>query len=85
MYLHRFQYGIRYILSIDLKRDAHVERRTVYTKCVYTVAITAIDTYFPLTLKRDTKVATGTVYTKWVYTGLVFGLDATSLFAMKRL
>ena len=52
MCIYSSHYCSRYRFSLDLERDTQVVRGTMYTKCVYTVPITAVDTDFPLTLKE---------------------------------
>ena len=47
----------------------------MYTRCLYTVPITAVDIDFPFTLNRDTHVARGTMDRNCVYTVPITAVD----------
>ena len=57
----------------------------MYTKCVYTVPITAVDTDFPLTMKRNTQVVRGTMYTKCVYIVPITAVDTDFPLTLKEI
>ena len=68
-----------------LKKVTDVRRGTVYTKCVQTVPVTAVDEDFPLNLKNVTDVIRGKVYRKCVQTVPVTTVDADFLLKLKKL
>ena len=57
----------------------------MYTKYVYTVPITAVDTDFPLTMKRNTQVLRGTMYRKCVYTVPITAVDTDFPLTLKEI
>ena len=53
----------------------------MYTKCVYSVPLSEVDTEFPL--KKAALAISGTVHTKYLYSVLLTGVDIE--FAIKKL
>ena len=85
MSIHRSCYCCRYRFSFEVEKSQWFYKRndvskilytvTVYTKCVYTVPVNAVDHHFPLAGKKVTGFIRGMVYTKCVYTVPVTAVD----------